>query len=85
MPQPEQEAFLKLHSSRHQLKLLYQSELGKKLISYLENEKQEASDALVYGKNKDKDETLKGKIQALYAVINLVDYLYSMEVKKEQK
>ena len=55
------------------------------MLPYLNSELQNASDELIYGVKCDMvtDARLKGKIQAIQAVIDLPFYLYSVEVKKE--
>lgn len=56
------------------------------MLPYLNSERNIAADELVYNAHGDqlRDAKLKGKIQAFDAILGLVDYLYSVEIKKQE-
>ena len=84
--QEGQEEFRKIHNLRDQLRIFYRSPLGKAFLAYLSSERTARLDALVYTASRTIEHQYidKGIVQGYDAVINLDDFLYSMEIKKEE-
>jgi hypothetical protein len=78
-----QEVFKEIHRHREAIKEFYRSPLGQLLVRYLNSEYEQQVDALLYSSNKKKDSELKGQAKAYFAIANLPEYLYSIELKPE--
>lgn len=78
-----QEVFKEIMRHREAVKELYHSHLGQLLVRYLNSEYEANIDELLHSSDKTRDEQLKGMAKAYYAIANLPEYLYSVELKVE--
>ena len=84
MKSEAQEVFRELHNHRAAVKEFYQSPLGQLIVRYLNSEYEARVDGILFGAGAEKkDAELKGEAKAFYAVKNLPEYLYSVELKEE--
>ena len=81
-----QEVFREMHNHREALRDFYKSPLGQLLVRYLNSEFLTKVDELLHGdRGEVRDAVTKGEARMLYALMNLPDYLYSLELKPENE
>jgi len=81
-----QEVFKEIVRHREAIRDLYRSQLGQLLVRYLNSEFLTKVDELLHGdRGEVRDAVTKGEARMLYALMNLPDYLYSLELKPENE
>ena len=81
-----QEVFKEVVRHREAVREHYRSPLGQLLVRYLSSEYNNKIEELLHGdKGEAREAIIKGEARMLYALINLPDYLYSLELKPENE